>query len=113
MSLESIEVIFPVNFCEIYAQVIYNPEFEDLMKIYSRPFFMYALDSYKNAKEINLGKERLQLETDKFKDRKKPVNDLFSGETIEQTPIQKNKSEKEIKPTLSIKERLEKKLKNK
>jgi len=99
MSLESIEVI-------------YNPEFENLLSVYSRPFFFYAQESYKNAKEINLGKEKLQLDTDKFKERKKSVNDLFSEETPQpqQPPKQKKEPVQETKPALSIKERLAKKI---
>jgi len=107
-------------------ELVYKEEFADLSQKYSRPFFIHAQDSYKNAKTLDTGKETLTFEEDKFSERKKAVNDLFSEEEIAkqrqykaQTQTQKSfftKSQpSEEKPSgpMTIKERLAKKLNNK
>jgi len=106
-------------------EVIYKEEFADLSQKYSRPFFIHAQDSYKDAKKLDTGKETLSFEEDKVAERKKAVNDLFSEEEIakqrqykaqksffskSQTP---DKNEEKSAPPLTIKERLAKKLNNK
>jgi len=104
-------------------EVVYKEEFENLSKKYQRPFFIHAQDQYQNSKELNTGKEKLNFEEDKFEERKKSVNDLFSEEEIakqrEYKPKRsvnfnvKEERKDEDKPAMTIKERLAKKLNNK
>jgi hypothetical protein len=67
--------------------MIYNPEFNDLIQLYKRPFFFYAQDSYTNARELDTGKERLMLDQQKMKQNKKSVNDLFSEEEVKRQSL--------------------------
>lgn len=87
--------------------MIYNPEFDDLMKYYRRPFFFHAKESYENVKELNTGKEILLVERYKFQESKKSVNDLFSEEEQAQSSAKKaSKVEEEAKPAFSLKQRI-------
>ena len=106
-------------------EVVYKEEFETLNRKYQRPFFLHAEDSYTDKKELNTGKEKLNFQEDKFEDRKKAVNDLFSEEEIAKQReykstrksvnfnVRQEPRKDEAQPAMTIKERLAKKLNNK
>ena len=64
-------------------QIIYNPEFKELINLYKRPFFFKSQDSYKDVEIIDTGSDLLSIKP-KLKENltmsKKALNDIYNQE---------------------------------